>query len=93
MAGVIACLLVGAIAGYVAMRWVGAIGPIHGLIVGLLAAIVGPFGDLAISMIKRDVNAKDSSQIIPGHGGLLDRTDSLMFIVATTYYYAIWFVV
>ena len=93
VAGVIACLLVGAIAGYVAMRWVGAIGPIHGLIVGLLAAVVGPFGDLAISMIKRDVNAKDSSQIIPGHGGLLDRTDSLMFIVATTYYYAIWFVV
>jgi phosphatidate cytidylyltransferase len=90
-AGVIACLLIGAIAGYLAMRWVGVIGPVHGLVVGLLAAIVGPFGDLAISMMKRDVSAKDSSQIIPGHGGFLDRTDSLMFIVATTYYYAIWF--
>jgi phosphatidate cytidylyltransferase len=92
-AGVIACLLIGAVAGHLAMRWVGAIGLVHGLAVGLLAAIFGPLGDLAISMMKRDVSAKDSSQIIPGHGGLLDRTDSLMFIVATTYYYASWFAV
>jgi len=90
-AGVIGCLLTGVIVGYLAMRLTGAIGPLHGLIAGLLAGIVGPFGDLAISMMKRQVNAKDSSQIIPGHGGLLDRTDSLLFIVATTYYYAVAF--
>ena len=90
-AGVVGCLLIGALVGYVAMQLTGAIGPLHGLIVGLLASIVGPFGDLSVSMMKRQMNAKDSSRLIPGHGGLLDRTDSLFFIVATTYYYAIWF--
>lgn len=89
-AGVVGCLLTGALVGYLAMRLTGTIGPLHGLIVGLLASIVGPFGDLAVSMMKRQVKTKDSGQIIPGHGGLLDRTDSLFFIVATTYYYAIW---
>lgn len=89
--GLIACLLIGALIGYLAMRWMGVIGSLHGLIAGLLAAIIGLFGDLAISMMKRQMKVKDSGHIIPGHGGLLDRTDSLFFIVTTTYYYAVWF--
>jgi phosphatidate cytidylyltransferase len=88
--GLIACVVTGTLVGYLAMRWVGAIGPVHGTIVGLLAGAIGVFGDLAISMMKRQMNVKDSGNILPGHGGLLDRTDSLLFVIATTYYYAIW---
>ena len=89
--GVVGGLLTGAGVGYLAMQWMRAVGPVQGLLVGLLAAIVAPFGDLAISMMKRQVRVKDSGRIIPGHGGLLDRTDSLFFVIVTTYYYAIWF--
>jgi len=57
------------------------------LVIALIAGLIGPLGDLAESMIKRDAQAKDTSGILPGHGGVLDRFDSLLFIVPVVYWY------
>src|SRR5262249_21990695 len=56
--------------------------------VGLSVGLVGPLGDLAESLLKRSVGVKDSGHLIPGHGGLLDRIDALLFTSPIVYYYA-----
>lgn len=55
-------------------------------IAGLMVSIFGLFGDLSISMLKREAGIKDSGKIFPGHGGALDRSDSLIWAVAIVYY-------
>jgi len=62
----------------------------HALLLGLVVAVVAPIGDLCESMVKRDLDLKDSGSVLPGHGGLLDRFDALLFVLPATYYLAVY---
>lgn len=59
----------------------------HGVIIGFIAALAGPVGDLAESSVKRKMGVKDSGSFLPGHGGALDRMDSWMFTSPLFYVY------
>lgn len=62
------------------------------VILGLLVSAFGQMGDLAESLFKRNMKAKDSGNSIPGHGGCLDRMDSVVFASIVVYYYVLWLV-
>ena len=61
--------------------------PVDGVVIGILAGTVGQLSDLVESRFKRDVDVKDSSNLLPGHGGMLDRFDSLLMIAPIVYLY------
>jgi phosphatidate cytidylyltransferase len=58
----------------------------HGLVMGVVVGIAATFGDLCESLVKRDLGVKDMGTIIPGHGGVLDRIDGLLFVLPAVYY-------
>jgi phosphatidate cytidylyltransferase len=59
----------------------------HVVILGLVGSVIGQLGDLCESTLKRSVGVKDSGTLLPGHGGILDRLDCLLFITPFVYYY------
>ncbi len=86
--GAVAGLLAGVAAAVVLQQLIFSDLPfLHAVVVSLLLGIFGQLGDLAESMLKRAAAIKDSSNFIPGHGGVLDRMDSLLFAFPVLYFY------
>lgn len=64
--------------------WIG-IPWFYGIILGVLMAVVGTLGDLSESLLKRELGIKDMGHLLPGHGGLLDRMDSILMTAPVAY--------
>lgn len=88
IAGFVVCLIAAGI-----FSWTANLEIWHALILGGLIGIFGQISDLIESLIKREAGAKDSSQLFPGHGGVLDRIDSFILTGPLMYYYVILFVI
>lgn len=86
---------IGGVVGAILLAWpLGAWAGIaagHAIALGVLIAVVGLIGDLSKSIIKRDIGVKDFGALIPGHGGVLDRFDSLLVSMPAAYFFAVAF--
>lgn len=85
--GILGCSLLTTLYGFFIARYDNSINIIHFIVIGLICGLASEIGDLAASYIKRQTGIKDFGNLIPGHGGILDRFDSILFTLPVVYYY------
>lgn len=89
--GAIAGVVASVIAMLVGVSIILGLSPLHAILIGLLVGVSALVGDLVESQMKRIAEVKDSSHLIPGHGGVLDRLDSILFPPILVYFYVTMF--
>lgn len=87
LGGLVAGMALGAIYGYLFLKDVAAV---RSLVLSGVLVLIGQAGDLMESMVKRVCGKKDSSRLLPGHGGILDRLDSLLFVFPAVWLFLMW---
>lgn len=85
--GILGSSILTTIFGLIITRGNNSVSMIHFIIIGLICGLFSEIGDLSASYIKRQTNIKDFGKLIPGHGGILDRFDSILFTMPVVYYY------
>ncbi len=86
ISGLVSSLIFTPLLAWLWSRWAPAITVTDGVIIALVLGLAGPVGDLGESLIKRQFGVKDSSNLLPGHGGAMDRLDSWLWAVSIGYY-------
>lgn len=85
--GIVCCIVAFIIYGIVMKNLGHSVNFLYLVILSVLCAVIAQLGDLSASLMKRSFQVKDFGNIIPGHGGILDRVDSLMFVAPLVYYF------
>lgn len=89
--GTLVGLLSGVLIGWILRKPLPELGLLNGAVLGLIMGPIAFFGDTLMSLIKRTLAVKDTGSLIPGHGGVLDRLDSMLWAMAVGYYFFMFF--